>query len=111
GTGYRTLHPSGTIWRKRCAYRYPLGHLCVWGDTLSPAYKRIPCRCTQTLPSTRKPGAVKTDQFRQALLGYSEPPTLPIVVRRARPQPVWEYLVQRPEATLAWSAAVLLLIS
>jgi serine/threonine-protein kinase len=51
------------------------------------------------------------DAFRQALLGYSEPPTLPIAVRRARPQPVWEYLVHRPEATLAWSAAVLLLIS
>ena len=51
------------------------------------------------------------DDFRQALLGYSEPPTLPIAVRRARPQPAWEYLVHRPEATLAWSAAVLLLIS
>lgn len=51
------------------------------------------------------------DEFRQALLGYSEPPTLPIAVRRVRPQPVWEYLVLRPEATLAWSAAVLLLIS
>lgn len=51
------------------------------------------------------------DEFRQALLGYSEPPTLPIAVRRARPQPVWEYLVQRPEVTLAWSGAVLLLVS
>jgi serine/threonine protein kinase len=51
------------------------------------------------------------DEFRQALLGYSEPPTLPIAVRRVRPQPAWEYLAQRPEATLAWSAAVLLLIS
>jgi serine/threonine protein kinase len=51
------------------------------------------------------------DEFRQALLGYSEPPTLPIAVRRVRPQPTWEYLAQRPEATLAWSAAVLLLIS
>lgn len=51
------------------------------------------------------------DGFRQALLGYSEPPTLPIAVRRARPEPAWEYLVYRPEATLAWSAAVLLLIS
>lgn len=51
------------------------------------------------------------DDFRQALLGYSEPPTLPIAVRRARPQPTWEYLGLRPEATLAWSAAVLLLIS
>lgn len=51
------------------------------------------------------------EEFRQALLGYSEPPTLPIAVRRARPQPVWEYLAHRPEATLAWSGAVLLLIS
>ena len=51
------------------------------------------------------------DEFRQALLGYSEPPTLPIAVRRVRPQPAWEDLAQRPEATLAWSAAVLLLIS
>lgn len=51
------------------------------------------------------------DEFRQALLGYSEPPTLPIAVRRARPEPVWDYLVQRPESTLAWSGAVLLLIS
>jgi serine/threonine-protein kinase len=51
------------------------------------------------------------NEFRQALLGYSEPPILPITVRRARPQPVWDYLVHRPEATLAWSGAVLLLIS
>ena len=51
------------------------------------------------------------DDFRQALLGYREPPTLPIAVRRARPQPVWDYLAHPPEATLAWSAAVLLLIS
>ena len=49
--------------------------------------------------------------FRQALLGYSEPPTLPIAVRRIRPQPVWEYLTHRPEVTLAWSVAVLWLIS
>jgi serine/threonine-protein kinase len=56
-----------------------------------------------------RPGSI--DEFRQALLGYSEPPTLPIAVRRARPEPVWDYLVHRPEATLAWSGAVLLLIS
>jgi eukaryotic-like serine/threonine-protein kinase len=51
------------------------------------------------------------NDFRQALLGYSETPTLPIAVRRARPQPVWDYLAHGPEATLAWSAAVLFLVS
>ena len=49
--------------------------------------------------------------FRQALLGYSDTPTIPTGVRRARPQPVWDYLSRTPEATLAWSAAVLLLVS
>ena len=51
------------------------------------------------------------NDFRQALLGYSETPTLPIAVRRARPRPVLDYLAQTPEATLAWSAAVLFLVS
>jgi eukaryotic-like serine/threonine-protein kinase len=51
------------------------------------------------------------NDFRQALLGYSETPTLPIAVRRARPQPVWDYLAHAPEATLAWSAAVMFLLS
>jgi eukaryotic-like serine/threonine-protein kinase len=51
------------------------------------------------------------DEFRKALLGYTEIPTLPISIRRARPQPVWDYLAQTPEATLAWSAAVLFLVS
>src|SRR5215216_873545 len=51
------------------------------------------------------------DEFRQALLGYTEAPTLPITVRHPRPQPVWDYLANAPEATLAWSAAVLFLVS
>ncbi|HSL30026.1 MAG TPA: serine/threonine-protein kinase [Anaerolineales bacterium] len=51
------------------------------------------------------------NDFRQALLGYKEAPTLPIAVQRARPQPVSDYLAQTPEATLAWSAAVLFLVS
>ena len=51
------------------------------------------------------------NDFRQALLGYKETPTAPIAVQRARPQPVSEYLAQTPEATLAWSAAVLFLVS
>ena len=51
------------------------------------------------------------DEFRKALLGYTEAPTLPITVRRARPEPVWDYFVHTPEATLAWSGAVLFLVS
>lgn len=66
----------------------------LWGMALHPDER----------PST-------IDEFRQALLGYMEAPTLPISVRRARPQPVWDYLAHTPEATLAWSAAVLFLVS
>ncbi len=66
----------------------------LWGMSLHPDER----------PST-------IDDFRQALLGYTEAPTLPISVRRARPQPVWDYLAHTPEATLAWSAAVLFLVS
>jgi serine/threonine-protein kinase len=51
------------------------------------------------------------DEFRKALLGYVEVPTLPINVRRARPEPVWDYFAHTPEATLAWSATVLVLVS
>jgi serine/threonine-protein kinase len=49
--------------------------------------------------------------FRQALLGYSETPTLPLAIRRAHRQSLWDDLAHTPEATLAWSAAVLLLTS
>jgi eukaryotic-like serine/threonine-protein kinase len=51
------------------------------------------------------------NEFRKALLGYTEAPTVPITVRRARPQPLWDYLANTPEATLAWSVAVLFLVS
>ncbi len=51
------------------------------------------------------------DEFRQALLGYRESPTLPVAIRHIRSLPVTDYLTHPPEATLAWSAAVLLLIS
>ena len=51
------------------------------------------------------------NDFRQALLGYSETPTLPLAVRRTHQQSVWDYLAQAPEATLVWSAAVLFLVS
>lgn len=51
------------------------------------------------------------DEFRKALLGYSESPTLPLPARRSRPESVSDYLTSPTETTLAWSAAVLLLVS
>lgn len=53
------------------------------------------------------------EEFRKALLGYRESPTLPLPSRHhhTEPEPVAEYLGKPPEATLVWSAAMLLLIS
>jgi serine/threonine protein kinase len=51
------------------------------------------------------------DEFRQSLLGSREIPSLPTPGRRERPQPVLDYLSNPPEATLAWGATVLLLLS
>ena len=51
------------------------------------------------------------DELRQSLLGAREIPSLPIPGRRERPQPVLDYLSNPPEATLAWGATVLLLLS
>ncbi len=87
-------------------------------DSLTPVRQINPAISSRTerailwamsLHPDERPDTV--NDFRQALLGYSETPTLPISVRRARPQPVSEYLAQTPEATLAWSAAVLFLVS
>ena len=51
------------------------------------------------------------NDFRQALLGYRESPTLPIHTRRIQTQSALDYFSHPPEATLTWSAAVLLLLS
>jgi eukaryotic-like serine/threonine-protein kinase len=51
------------------------------------------------------------EEFRQALLGYRETPNHPLSVRRSREPSLADYLTRGPEATLAWSAAVLLFIS
>jgi serine/threonine-protein kinase len=51
------------------------------------------------------------EDFEQALLGYREAPNHPLTVRHSREVPVSDYFTHPPEATLAWSAAVLLLIS
>ena len=75
---------------------------------LSPRSERS-IMWAMSLHPDERPATV--NEFRQALLGYSEAPTLPIAIRRARPQPIWDYFADTPEATLAWSAAVLVLVS
>ncbi|NTW11877.1 MAG: serine/threonine protein kinase [Anaerolineales bacterium] len=52
-------------------------------------------------------------EFKEALLGQRETPTLPISSPRLNVQPfsLMDYLANPPEATLAWSAAVLFLLS
>ncbi|MFZ5908496.1 MAG: serine/threonine protein kinase [Chloroflexota bacterium] len=50
--------------------------------------------------------------LRQALLGYHEPPTLPVVVSQPEPAPsLWETLSTPPESVLLWSLAGLFLFS
>ncbi len=51
------------------------------------------------------------NDFRQALLGFHEPPTHPFPTRRVQPQSVGDYMASPPESILTWSGAVLLLIS
>jgi serine/threonine-protein kinase len=75
---------------------------------ISPRTERAVLWAMSLHPDER-PSSV--DEFRKALLGYRESPTLPLPIRRAPNLPVTDYLTHPPEATLAWSAAVLLLIS
>ncbi|HUG33128.1 MAG TPA: serine/threonine-protein kinase [Anaerolineales bacterium] len=51
------------------------------------------------------------EDFRKALLGHSESPNLPLPMRRSRPDPAQDFFANQPESMLAWSAAVLFLIS
>ena len=92
----RFLHPESLI---------PLRQI---NPTISPRTERAILWAMSLHPDER-PDTV--DEFRKALLGYTEAPTLPIMVRHARPQPIWDYLVSPPEATLAWGTAVLFLVS
>lgn len=94
--------------RKRFLDPDSLMPLRQFNTEISPRTERAVMWAMSLHPDER-PATI--DEFRKALLGYTEAPTLPIAVRRARPQPVWEYLSHTPEATLAWSAAVLFLVS
>ena len=51
------------------------------------------------------------NEFRNALLGYSESPNLPLPLRRIRSDSALDYFSSPTETTLTWSAAVLLLVS
>lgn len=62
-----------------------------------------------SLHPDERPGSI--NEFHQALLGHQDPPTHPLHVRRMPRQSIGDYLAHPPEATLAWSAALLLLIS
>ena len=59
-------------------------------------------------PDERPP---TVEEFRKALLGHSESPNLPLPMRRSRPEPAPDFFANPPESMLAWSAAVLFLIS
>jgi serine/threonine protein kinase len=94
--------------RKRFLHPESLVPLRQINSAISPRTERAILWAMSLHPDER-PETV--NEFRQALLGYTEAPTLPITVRHARPQPIWDYLANTPEATLAWSAAVLFLVS
>ena len=52
------------------------------------------------------------EAFRQALLGYREPPTLPFAVVGQSPNPsIWETITSPPDSILLWVTAGLFLLS
>ncbi len=79
-------------------------------SSLSPRTEKAVMWAMSMHPDER-PSTV--NEFKQALLGYRDTPALSIPpVRVSRPpESVMDYLANPPEATLAWSAAVLFLLS
>ena len=94
--------------RKRFLHPESLVPLRQINSDVSPRTERAVLWAMSLHPDER-PNTI--DEFREALLGYRESPTPLLPTRRAHPLPVTDYLTHPPEATLAWSAAVLLLIS
>jgi serine/threonine-protein kinase len=92
----RFLHPESLI---------PLRQI---NPDVSPRTERAVLWAMALHPDER-PGTI--EEFRQALLGYRESPPVPLPIRRSPPAPFVDYFTNPPEATLAWSAAVLLLVS
>ncbi len=77
---------------------------------LSPRTERAILWAMALHPNER-PASIEL--LRQALLGYREPPTLPVAVAQAEaaPETLWDDLSKMPENALVWSMAGLLLLS
>ncbi len=96
--------------RKRFLSPESLVPLREINPTLSPRTEKAILWAMAMHPDER-PNTVT--EFKEALLGQRETPTLPISSPRLNVQPfsLMDYLASPPEATLAWSAAVLFLLS
>jgi serine/threonine-protein kinase len=96
--------------RKRFLTPESLVPLRQVNPTLSPRTEKAVMWAMSMHPDER-PHTVT--EFKQALLGHRETPVLSIPTARVgRPtESIMDYLANPPEATLAWSAAVLFLLS
>ncbi|HXD10144.1 MAG TPA: serine/threonine protein kinase, partial [Anaerolineales bacterium] len=94
--------------RKRFLQPESLIPLRQINPVISPRTERAVLWAMSLHPDER-PDSV--NEFRQALLGFHEPPTHPFPTRRTQPQSVWDFMASPPESILTWSGAVLLLIS
>ena len=94
--------------RKRFLHPESLVPLRQINPDVSPRTERAVLWAMSLHPDER-PSTI--EEFREALLGYRETPAMPLPIRRSQPAPIIDYFTNPPEATLAWSAAVLLLIS
>jgi eukaryotic-like serine/threonine-protein kinase len=96
--------------RKRFLAPESLTPLRQTNPSLSPRTEKA-IQWAMSMHPDERPHTV--NEFKQALLGYRETPTLPIFSSRSKlpSQSVMDYLAHPPEAALAWSAAVLFLLS
>jgi eukaryotic-like serine/threonine-protein kinase len=101
-------HESPADARKRFLQPESLVPLRQINPAISPRTERAVLWAMSLHPDER-PNTI--DEFRETLLGYRESPALPLPIRRIQHLPVTDYLTYPTEATLAWSSAVLLLIS
>jgi serine/threonine-protein kinase len=63
-----------------------------------------------SLHPDQRPDSIES--LRQALLGYREPPTLPVYVTRKQNNPtIWETITSPPDSILLWVSAGLFLLS
>jgi eukaryotic-like serine/threonine-protein kinase len=96
--------------RKRFLAPESLTPLRQTNPSLSPRTEKA-IQWAMSMHPDERPHTV--NEFKQALLGYRETPTLPVFSSRVKlpSQSAMDYLAHPPEAALAWSAAVLFLLS